>query len=182
MATTGWVWLCKVDECVSIVLVSLHVAVLNEPLNLLLDHLLGRNEHVLENLDQFRLKGSVGKTLPHFHDLHYGLLRGGRQEREKGMEGEGERETEGGGRGERGREERREGDWISTAIKYHFAAVSVITKQDNYYYCVSRIKLVLVYLTCTRSTLRATMLSLSSSLVFSVVNWRRPIRLIFPRF
>ena len=73
--TLGWVWLCEVDECVSIVIVSLHVAVLNEPLDLLLDHLLRRNEHVLENLNQFRLKGSVGKTLPHLHDLDYGLLR-----------------------------------------------------------------------------------------------------------
>jgi len=35
--------------------------------------------------------------------------------------------------------------------------------------------------TCVRSTLRAIMLSLSSSLVFSVVSCSRPIRLILPR-
>ena len=97
-------WLCEVDECVSIVFVSLHVAVLNEPLDLLLDHLLRRNEHVLENLNQFCLKSSIGKTLPHLHDLHYGLLgetqmAGRRGEGEEGGEGrEREREGEEGGR------------------------------------------------------------------------------------
>ena len=142
-------WLCKVDECVSIVLVSLHVTVLNEPLNLLLDHLLGRNEHVLENLNQFCLKGCIGKTLPHLHDLHYGLLRGegkeergreggGREtegewgEREREREREKEREGEGGGEGRGGGEREKERDEIIILL---LSNPLIITQQDNIHDC-----------------------------------------------
>ena len=84
-------WLCEVDESVSIVLVPLHVAVFDEPLYLLFDHLLWRNKHVLENLNKFRLQGSVGEAFPHLHDLHYGLLTGeGVKKRERDCGGGGE--------------------------------------------------------------------------------------------
>ena len=43
--------LSHVDEEVDVVLVPLQVLVLNEPLNLLLDHLLGWQELVLEDVD-----------------------------------------------------------------------------------------------------------------------------------
>ena len=48
---------------------------LDEPLDLLLDHLLRRQEHVFEDFDEFRLELRVGDLLPHLHDLDDGLLR-----------------------------------------------------------------------------------------------------------
>lgn len=64
-----------VDELVDALLVPAHVLVLNEPLDLLLDHLLGRQKHVLQDLHQLGLQLRIGYPLAHFHDLHNGLLR-----------------------------------------------------------------------------------------------------------
>ena len=42
---------------------------LNQPLDLLLDHLLGGEEHVFEDVDQLRLQLGVGDALSHLEDL-----------------------------------------------------------------------------------------------------------------
>ena len=47
---------------------------LDQPLNLLLDHLLGWQELVLEDVDQLRLEMAVGDPLPHLGDLDECLL------------------------------------------------------------------------------------------------------------
>lgn len=64
-----------VDEGVNVRLVSLDVLVLNEPLDLFLDHFLLREEHVLEDLHQLGLQLSVCDLLTHLHDLNDGLLK-----------------------------------------------------------------------------------------------------------
>lgn len=64
-----------VDEGVNVRLVSLDVLVLDEPLNLFLDHLLLWKEHVLQDLHQLGLQLSVCDLLTHFHDLNDGLLK-----------------------------------------------------------------------------------------------------------
>ena len=46
-------YLGKIDEGTKVGVIPFHVLVLNEPLNLLLNHLLGWDEHVLEDLYQF---------------------------------------------------------------------------------------------------------------------------------
>ena len=46
----------------------------NEPLDLLLDHLLGGQEHILQDLHQLCLELGIGDSFPHLHDLHDGLL------------------------------------------------------------------------------------------------------------
>ena len=63
-----------VDEHVDVVLVALHVLVLDEPLDLLLDHLLGGEEHVLEDVDELVVQLRVGDALAHLEDLDDGLL------------------------------------------------------------------------------------------------------------
>ena len=65
---------CEVDKEISVVFVPLHVSMFYQPLNLFLDHLLGRNEHVLEYLHQLRLQSSVAHPLAHLHNLHNSLL------------------------------------------------------------------------------------------------------------
>lgn len=47
---------------------------LNQPLDLLLDHLLGGEEHVFEDVDQLGLQLGVGDALAHLEDLDDGLL------------------------------------------------------------------------------------------------------------
>lgn len=64
-----------VDESVNVRLVSLDVLVLDEPLDLFLDHLLLRKEHVLKDLHQLGLQLSICDLLTHFHDLNDGLLK-----------------------------------------------------------------------------------------------------------
>lgn len=59
-----------VNKLVNVFLVPTHVFVLYEPLNLLLNHLLGRKEHVLQDFHKLRLKLGIGDPLPHLHDLH----------------------------------------------------------------------------------------------------------------
>ncbi len=85
--------LCEVNERVETIVVPLHVLVFDEPLNLFFDHLLGRNEHVLEDLNELRLEGCVGHPFTHLHDLYDSFLEGW-----EGSGREGERE----GRKERG--------------------------------------------------------------------------------
>ena len=46
-----------------------------KPLDLLFDHLLLRNEHVFKNFNQFCLKGGVGDSLSHLHDLDNRFLK-----------------------------------------------------------------------------------------------------------
>ena len=60
-----------IDEQVDVVLVPLHVLVLNQPLDLFLDHFLGGQEHIFQDVDQL----GVGDALPHLEDIDYGLLR-----------------------------------------------------------------------------------------------------------
>jgi hypothetical protein len=48
---------------------------LDQPLDLLLDHLLGWQEHVLENVNQLRLQLGVRDLLAHFQNFNDGLLR-----------------------------------------------------------------------------------------------------------
>lgn len=64
-----------VDEGVKVRLVSLDVLVLNEPLDLFLDHFLLREEHVLQDLHQLGLQLSVCDLLTHLHYLNDGLLK-----------------------------------------------------------------------------------------------------------
>ena len=64
-----------VHKDVDVILVSFHVFVFDEPLDLFLDHLLRGQEHVLEDFDELRLKLRVGDLLPHLHDLDDGFLR-----------------------------------------------------------------------------------------------------------
>ena len=45
-----------VNKHINVVIVSLHVLVLYQPLNLLLDQLLAWQEHILENIHQFSLQ------------------------------------------------------------------------------------------------------------------------------
>ena len=45
-----------------------------KPLDLFLDHLLLRNEHVFKNFHQFSLKGGVCYSLSHLHDLYNRFL------------------------------------------------------------------------------------------------------------
>ena len=52
---------------------------LDEPLNLLFDHLLGWQEHVLQDLHELRLELRVGDALSHLHNFYYGLLFGERK-------------------------------------------------------------------------------------------------------
>ena len=63
-----------VDEQVDIVLVSLHVLVFYQPLDLLFDHLFGGQEHVFQDLNQLGLQLCVGNLFPHLQDLDDGLL------------------------------------------------------------------------------------------------------------
>lgn len=49
-----------VDECVDVVIVSFHVLVLDQPLELLLDHLFRGQEHILEDVDQLGLQQDYG--------------------------------------------------------------------------------------------------------------------------
>ena len=58
-----------------VVFVSPHVLVLNQPFDLLFDHLFRWQKHILENLDQFCLQLSVGDPLPHLHYLNDRFLR-----------------------------------------------------------------------------------------------------------
>lgn len=67
--------LCHVDESVNVRFVSLDVLVLNEPLDLFLDHFLLREEHVLQDLHQLGLQLSVCDLLTHLHYLNDGLLK-----------------------------------------------------------------------------------------------------------
>lgn len=64
-----------VDEHVDVVFVSPHVLVLDQPLDLLLDHLLRGQEHVLEDVDQLGLQLRVRNLLPHLHNLYDRFLR-----------------------------------------------------------------------------------------------------------
>ena len=67
--------LCQVDKEVDVVVVSSHVLVLYQPLDLLFNHLLRRQKHVFENVDQLRLQLCVGYALAHLEDFDDGLLR-----------------------------------------------------------------------------------------------------------
>ena len=49
--------------------------VVYEPFDLFFDHLLGGQEHVLQDVDQLGLELGVGDALPHLEDLDDGLLR-----------------------------------------------------------------------------------------------------------
>ena len=66
--------LSHVDEEVDVVHVLFQVLVLAQPLELLLDHLLGWQELVLEDVDQLRLELAVGDLLPHLQLPHLGDL------------------------------------------------------------------------------------------------------------
>lgn len=66
----------QVDEGAEVLLIAFHVLVFDEPLDLLLDELLGGDEHVLEDLHQFRLQRCIRHAFPHLHDLHNRLLEG----------------------------------------------------------------------------------------------------------
>jgi len=65
---------CHINKLVDIVLVAAHVSVFNQPLNLFLDHLLRRQKHVLQNLDELCLQCCIADSLAHLQDLHDCLL------------------------------------------------------------------------------------------------------------
>lgn len=45
-----------IDEHVNVVVITSHILVLDKPLELLLDHLLRRQKHILKYIDKFRLQ------------------------------------------------------------------------------------------------------------------------------
>ena len=63
-----------VDEHVDVVLVAAHVLVLDQPLDLLLDHLLGGKKHVLQNVDlksrKILFQLTVNNQIIHSNDLN----------------------------------------------------------------------------------------------------------------
>lgn len=59
---------------IDVIVISLQVLVFDEPLDLLFDELLGRQKHVLEHLNEFRLESGVSQPLPHLHYRHDRLL------------------------------------------------------------------------------------------------------------
>lgn len=63
-----------VNEGVNVRLVPLDVFVFDEPLDLLFDHLLLWQEHVLQDLHQLRLQLGIGDLLAHLHNLDDGFL------------------------------------------------------------------------------------------------------------
>ena len=64
-----------VHKDVDVVFVSFHVFVLDQPLDLLLDHFLRRQEHVFEDFYELSLELRIGDLFPHFHDLDDSFLR-----------------------------------------------------------------------------------------------------------
>lgn len=56
---------CHVDELVDVIIISLHVLVLDEPFDLFLDQLLGRQKHVLQDFHELRLECGIADHLPH---------------------------------------------------------------------------------------------------------------------
>ena len=65
---------CHINKLVDIVFIAAHVSVLNQPLDLLFNHLLRRQKHVLQNLDKLCLQRCITDSFAHLQDLHNCLL------------------------------------------------------------------------------------------------------------
>lgn len=61
-------------ENIEVIIIPPQILMFNQPLHLLLDHLLRWQEHVLENVNKLSLQLGVGNLLPHFQNFNDGLL------------------------------------------------------------------------------------------------------------